>query len=293
MDMSVLQAIFLGIVQGITEFLPVSSSGHLVIIKQLFGMETEGGLLFDVMLHVGTLAAVFVVYWKDIRRMILETLLICRDIVENIRIFLQNKKHHDALRYRKIIHNNYRKFVVLVLVSTIPTGIIGYAGQSLVTAAGKTLLVPSVCLLLSGILLIVAQVSEDGHKIPRDVSYGNAFLIGIAQGLATLPGLSRSGTTITACLLSGFERRFAVKYSFIMSIPAIVGAAILELKDLGGEQVSAGLVGNCVAGGIVAAVTGFICMKTMLAAVRHKSFKGFATYCIAVGIVAIVMNFLI
>ena len=160
-------------------------------------------------------------------------------------------------------------------------------------AAGKTLLVPGVCLLLSGILLIVAQVSEDGHKIPRDVSYGNAFLIGIAQGLATLPGLSRSGTTITACLLSGFERRFAVKYSFIMSIPAIVGAAILELKDLGGEQVSAGLVGNCVVGGIVAAVTGFICMKTMLAAVRHKSFKGFATYCIAVGIVAIVMNFLI
>ncbi|MDY3919983.1 MAG: undecaprenyl-diphosphate phosphatase [Candidatus Limivivens sp.] len=291
--MSILQAVFLGIVQGITEFLPVSSSGHLAILQNIFGMETDGGLLFDVMLHVGTLVAVFVAYRKDIWKMIRETILICADICSNIRIFFQNRRHQEALRYHRVVHNNYRKFVLLVLVSTVPTGIIGYAGRGLVSIAGKTLLVPGVCLLLSGLLLIVAQVSEDGRKIPRDVSYSNAFFIGIVQGIATLPGLSRSGATITACLLSGFDRRFAVKYSFIMSIPAILGAAVLELKDIGNESISAGMVGNCIAGAIAAGLVGFVCIKTMLVVVRKKSFKGFATYCLAVGVVTIVMHFLI
>ncbi|MDO5422853.1 MAG: undecaprenyl-diphosphate phosphatase [Eubacteriales bacterium] len=291
--MSILQAIFLGIVQGVTEFLPVSSSGHLVILQNIFGMETDGGMLFDVMLHVGTLVAVCAVYRKDLWKMIREAILICADIAANVKIFFKNRRDQEALRYRRIIHNNYRKFVLLIIVSTIPTGIIGYVGRDLVEIAGKTLLVPGVCLLLTGILLIVAQLSEDGHKIPRDVSYVNAFFIGIAQGLSTLPGLSRSGTTITACLLSGFERKFALKYSFIMSIPAILGAAVLELKDIGNETISAGMVGNCIVGAIVAGAVGFVCMKTMLVVVRKKSFKGFATYCIAVGIVAIVMHFVL
>lgn len=291
--MSILQAIFLGIVQGLTEFLPVSSSGHLAIIQNIFGIETDGGLLFDVMLHVGTLAAVFVIYWKDIRRMILETIAICADLLTNLNVFIQNKTKGEALRYRRVIRNNYRRFVVLIIVSTIPTAVIGYAAQGLITLASATLLVPGVCLLLTGLLLIVAQLSEDGHKIPRDVSYTNAFAIGIAQGFATLPGLSRSGTTITACLLSGFDRRFAVKYSFIMSIPAILGAAILELKDIGQESISAGMVGNCIVGAITAGLVGFVCMKTMLMLVRKKSFKGFATYCISVGIVTIAAHFLL
>lgn len=291
--MSILQAIFLGIVQGLTEFLPVSSSGHLAIIQNIFGIETDGGLLFDVMLHVGTLAAVFVIYWKDIRRMILETIAICADLLTNLNVFIQNKTKGEALRYRRVIRNNYRRFVVLIIISTIPTAVIGYAAQGLITLASATLLVPGVCLLLTGLLLIVAQLSEDGHKIPRDVSYTNAFAIGIAQGFATLPGLSRSGTTITACLLSGFDRRFAVKYSFIMSIPAILGAAILELKDIGQESISAGMVGNCIVGAITAGLVGFVCMKTMLMLVRKKSFKGFATYCISVGIVTIAAHFLL
>lgn len=291
--MTIFEAVFLGIVQGLTEFLPVSSSGHLAILQNIFGIETDGGLLFDVMLHVGTLITVFVVYWKDIKRMIQETIGICADIAANLKILLRNKRTGEALRYRRVIRSNYRKFVILIILSTIPTGVIGYAAQDLVTQASGTLLVPGVCLLLTGLLLIVAQLSEDGHKLPRDVGWGNALLIGAAQGAATLPGLSRSGTTITACLLSGFDRRFAVKYSFIMSIPAVMGAAVLELKDIGGESIGAGMVGNCIAGAAAAAIVGFICMKTMLVLVRRKSFKGFATYCISAGIVTIAMHFIL
>ncbi len=291
--MSLIQAIFLGIVQGITEFLPVSSSGHLAIFQNIFGMDTDGGMLFDIMLHVGTLAAVFVVYWKDILKMIRETIRMCRDMINNVRIFYRNQRFDEALRYRRVVHNNYRKFVVLVLVSTIPTGIIGYAGRTLVSFAATTLIVPGVCLILTGLLLLVADFCKDGKKIPKDISYTSGFFIGIAQGLATLPGLSRSGTTITACLMGGFDRRFAVKYSFIMSIPAILGAAVLEIKDVIAEPVSAGLVVNGIVGAVVAGLVGYICIKTMLVVVRRKNFKGFSIYCFIIGIIAIAAHFLI
>jgi undecaprenyl-diphosphatase len=291
--MTVLQAILLGIIQGITEFLPVSSSGHLAILQNIFHIETEGSMFFDIMLHVGTLVAIFVVYWKDILRMIVETINICIDLIGNLKIWIANRRDDEALRYKRIIHNNYRKFVVLVIVSTIPTAVIGYAAKSLVSAASETLIVPGVCLLLTGVLLMVADYTESGTKIPRDVSYSNGFFIGIAQGISTLPGLSRSGTTITACLLSGFDRRFAVKYSFIMSIPAVLGAAVLEIKDAAAESMSFGLVGCSILGAVVAGLVGYVCIKVMLAVVRKKKFKGFAIYCFALGLIAIVAHFVI
>lgn len=291
--MTIIQAILLGIIQGVTEFLPVSSSGHLAIFQNIFKVETGGSMLFDIMLHVGTLAAVFVVYWKDIVRMIREAICICIDIVGNIKIWIANRRDDEALRYKRVIHNNYRKFVVLILVSTIPTGVIGYAAKSLVEAASATLIVPGVCLILTGILLFVADFTEDGTKIPRDVTYTNGFFIGIAQGLSTLPGLSRSGTTITACLLSGFDKRFAVKYSFLMSVPAILGASVLEIKDVAAEPITGNLILCCVVGALIAGVVGYICIKLMLAVVRKKKFKGFAIYCFLIGIVAIVAHFVI
>lgn len=256
-------------------------------------MNTDGGMLFDIMLHVGTLMAILVVYRKDIWRMIQETICICIDIVQNIKTFYYNKKYDEALRYKRVIHNNYRKFVVLVIVSTIPTAVIGYAMKSIVNLASRTLIVPGVCLLLTGVLLLVADISEDGKKLPKDVSYMNGFFIGIAQGFSTLPGLSRSGTTIAACLMSGMDKRFAVKYSFIMSIPAVVGAAVLELKDIGQETITGALVGNCVAGALVAGLVGYVCIKTMLVVVRKKRFKGFAIYCFIVGVVSIAGHFLV
>ena len=291
--MTILQAIFLGIIQGLTEFLPVSSSGHLAIAQNIFEIDTGGSMLFDIMLHVGTLAAVFVAYRKDIVRMIREAICICIDIGANTKIWISNRKNDEALRYKRIIHNYYRKFVVLILVSTIPTGVIGYAAKNLVEAASATLIVPGVCLLLTGVLLVVADFTEDGKKIPRDVSYTNGFFIGIAQGISTLPGLSRSGTTITACLVSGFDKRFAVKYSFLMAVPAVLGASVLEIKDAVAEEITGNLVLCCVIGAVVAGLVGYVCIKVMLSIVRKKKFKGFAIYCLVLGVAAIAAHFIL
>lgn len=286
--MSILQSILLGIVQGITEFLPVSSSGHLAILQNIFHVETEGGMLFDIMLHLGTLAAVFIVYRRDIGRMILEALRMCGDIFQNIRIFVLNKIHKTSLRYRRIINNNYRKFVVLILVSTVPTGVIGVLGKDLVERASQTLLIPGICLLITGVLLMIADLMPDSRKMPRQVRYREGLLIGAAQGIATLPGLSRSGTTIAVCLMCGLERKFAVKYSFILSIPAILGAAVLEIKDVMAEPVIPGQISIYAVGMIFAAVVGYICIKTMLVVVKKKKFSYFSYYCFAIGLLAIV-----
>ena len=187
--MTFIQSVFLGIIQGITEFLPVSSSGHLSILRNLFGIRTDGGLLFDVMVHLGTVIAICVVFRRDVLRMIGETIRMVSDIWANGSVLIHNKKEKDARRYKKILHNNYRRFVVMVLCATIPTAVIGYAARDLVTLASDSLLAPGIGLILTAVFLIIADVSENGKKIPKDISFTNSFLVGIAQGISTLPCL--------------------------------------------------------------------------------------------------------
>ena len=276
--MSLLEAILMGVIQGVTEFLPVSSSGHLALFKLLFDVEADTGMLFDVLLHLGTLIAIFVAFYRDIFRMAQELFAILGDFFRDVRIFFGNVFLRRDEPYYKLINNSYRKFVMLVVVSTIPTGIIGYMAADVVEAASGILLVPGICLVLTAVLLFLSDRVADGVKTPRQVTYGT---------YATLPGLSRSGTTITACLLSGFNRKFAVKYSFIMSIPAVLGAVVLELTDLKGIEVTMADIGCYAAGVLCAAVVGYICIKTMLVVVRNKKFIIFAVYCLLVGLVSI------
>lgn len=285
--MSLLQAILMGLIQGLTEFLPVSSSGHLALFKILFGVETDTGMLYDVLLHIGTLIAICVVYYRDIGKMIAEGLGILSDACVNVVIFFRNRIKKETEPYRRVVNSSYRKFAMLLIVSTIPTGVIGYFGRDVVGMASEILIVPGICLVVTSILLFIADHVKDGGKLPKQVTYTDAFTVGIAQGIATLPGLSRSGTTITACLLTGYQRNFAVKYSFLMSIPAILGALVLQLKDFSGLKVSGAEIAYYIVGMLVAAVVGYICIKTMLVIVRKKKFTVFAIYCLIVGAISI------
>lgn len=182
---------------------------------------------------------------------------------------------------------------MLVIVSTIPTGIIGIVASDLIEKASTILLVPGICLIVTAVLLFIADRCKEGNKTPRHVSYTNAFIIGICQGFATLPGISRSGTTITACLLSGFDRKFAVKYSFIMSIPAILGSVVLQLFKLGDEKITTNEWMYYLAGTLVAAVVGYICIKIMLYVVRQKKYTIFSIYCLIIGVISISAYFVL
>ena len=280
--MGILEAILLGIIQGIAEFLPISSSGHLAIFQKLFGMD-QVGISFDVFLHIGTLIAVFIVFWKDILRLFVDGVGIVADSCVNVYRFFRSKNKKEPVEYIRVIRTAYRKFALLVIVSTIPTGIIGYLGKELVSNASDTLIIPGICLLVTAVLLFISDQMPDGQKTPKNTSYFNAVFMGICQG---------TGTTIVAGLLCGLRRDFVVKYSFIMSIPAILGAAVLEIPDMGKDMATTG-VASYVVGMIVAAVVGYICIKTMLVVVRNKKFKYFSYYCAVVGLVAIIASFVI
>jgi undecaprenyl-diphosphatase len=234
-------------------------------------------MLFDVLLHIGTLTAIFVVFWKDIAKLILEFFGIVAD-------FIRRFREPDLI----VLSSAYRRFVLLIIVSTIPTAILGFIGRDFVEYASSTLLIPGIGLIITSILLFVCDRIGDGRKGIKKITYLNAFEIGIAQGVATIPGISRSGATISACIMLGIKKETAVKYSFIMSIPAVLGAAVLELKDAAGASVTGGTVIAYITGMVVAAVVGYFAIRVMINVVRRKRYLYFSIYCLVIGLVAII-----
>lgn len=292
--MTVLYIILLAIVQGITEFLPVSSFGHLCILENFFGMQHDAGVLLEAMLHLGTLGAIFMTFQKDIRHIFFEILDMTMDVIGNIHLYIHNKRTGKQLRYARIISNTYRKFAVLLLVSMIPTMFLGYSARRLVVLAADSPLIPSVGLLITGILLLVIDLGRaGGKKAARDADFSSAMWIGICQGLSVFPGLSRSGLTISAGLMSGFSRTFAVKYSYILSIPAILGSLIMELGQFGSSAMTVGLGFTYVLGMIVAGVVAAFTIRYCLKLVHKGKFRVFAVYCFVIGFATLIMNYVL
>jgi undecaprenyl-diphosphatase len=242
-----LKIVVLGILQGLTEFLPVSSSGHLLLMRKLFGL-TEGGLFLDVMLHVGTLAAIFTVFWKDIRQM---------------------------------IRRPFERFPMLIIVASIPTAIIGILFKSRVEFLAETGAIAGICFLFTGAILWIAEnIKNRGWKQIWEISFVNALFIGILQGVAVLPAVSRSGSALAGCFLCEMERKTAAKFVFIMSIPPVLGAALLELKDVaeGGVTLPPAGVGGVLLGMLAAAVSGYAAIRWMLRIIQKGSLKIFSIY---------------
>ena len=269
--MDIFQAIIIGLVQGLTEFLPVSSSAHLIFAQQALGV-ADVGLAFDVLLHVGTLVAVIVYFFNDIVNMIKGFLLSLVDL-------------KDGNFIGELKKDPYKKLAWLTILATIPIGIVGVLFNDIVESMFMGLTVPAFLLLITGCLLYVSQRMNSGRIDVRNISLKEALIMGCGQALAILPGLSRSGTTIAAGLFAGLDKEFAAKFSFILSIPAILGAAVFQLKDLSGGSIE---IGACIAGFIVAAISGYLAISFLLKIVREKSLDIFAYYCWIVGIIVLV-----
>lgn len=290
--MIVLYVILLAVVQGILEFLPVSSFGHLCIIQDLLGMERGPGILLETMLHFGTLAAVILTFRKDIIRICLESLEMLSDLIGNLSLYIHNKRTGDRLHYTKIISNTYKKFAVLIWVSMIPTALLGYTARRLAALASESRLIPGAGILITGILLLVVDFSRaGGKKAARDADFDNAMWIGICQGVSVFPGLSRTGLTISAGLMGGLTRTFAVKYSYILSVPAIIGALIMELGQFGSQNMTIGLGFTYVLGMIVSGIVAYFTCRTLLRLVNHIRFRYFAYYCFIIGFVTLISNY--
>ena len=275
--MSWLSAIILGLVQGVAEFLPISSSGHLAIAEHLLNMQgaSEVPPFYDVLLHLGTLVAVFVAYWPEIRDMILEFFRGIGDLIHGT---------------TPTPVPPARRMILLVIVGTLPLFVI-LPFKDWIEGLSSNLYVVGLALLATGCLLFASDRVRKGRKTERSTRMTDALLVGAAQALATCPGLSRSGTTITAGCFLGFERKFAVRYSFILSIPAVLGANILSLKDALEGAVIWSEVPVYLAGVIVAAVVGYACIRLLKMIADKGKFGAFAYYCWAAGLLTVILKF--
>lgn len=269
--MDILQAIIIGLVQGLTEFLPVSSSAHLIFVQHALGL-TNVPLAFDVLLHVGTLVAVLIYFFDDIIKMIQGFFLSLID--------LKNGKFITEIK-----RDPYKKLAWLTIIATIPVGIVGILFNDIVEELFAGLSIPAFLLLITGCLLYVSQRMNSGKIDVQNITVKEALIMGCGQALAVLPGLSRSGTTIAAGLFSGLDKEFAAKFSFILSIPAILGAAVVQLKDLSGANIE---ISACIAGFVIAVISGYFAISFLLKLVRERSLDIFAYYCWIVGIVILV-----
>lgn len=289
--MGFLQVIIMAILQGITEFLPVSSEGHLIIAKHLLKINTTNEILLIIILHIGTLMAIILVFKNDIISLVMELKNVFTDITKNSRIFLYNKIQNDVRRYVKILSNNNRKFAVMVIVSTIPTAIIGLMLRPMAEKTQGSLLATGTGLLITAVFLLVVNFTKQGDKKPLDMDWKIALLIGTIQGFTVLPGASRVGITIAICLLCGFTCKFAIKYSFVLSIPAIIGAVIVVIGTTPKGSLTSMEILYCVIGTFIAAIVGLACVKGALRTIKKERLKYFAGYSLIIGIVAIVYHF--
>jgi len=267
----------LGIIQGLTEFLPVSSSGHLVLLQNLFGI-TEPELLFDISLHVGSLMAIFIVFYQEIRN-ILQALLHLPALIKSSGNFKSLFADNEEIRIS-----------ALILVGSIPTAILGILFHKIVDQIFGSVWIVGVMLLVTGTLLwFTRQMSVEGRPLIK-VSIRDVLIIGLMQGIAIMPGISRSGSTISIALFLGINREIAGRYSFLLSIPAILGAMILGLDSTiiqTNIPVKIILLGTLTAG-----IVGYIALKILLRIVKQGRLYYFAPYCWLLGAATLIWSLL-
>ena len=274
--MTYLTAFLLGLVQGVAEFLPISSSGHLAIAQNLLGLEGAGSVpeFFDVLLHLGTLIAVFAAYWTDICEMVVELFRGIGDLVH---------------RSTPSPVPPARRLILLIIVGTLPLFAV-LPIRKTVQGLGDNMVFVGAALIVTGILLFLCDRVRKGRKTERSATWLDALLVGVGQAVATLPGVSRSGMTITAGCFVGYERKFAVRFSFLLSIPAVLGANILSIGDAVQAGINGAEVPMYLVGVITAAVVGYLCIRLLKYVADKGRFGAFSYYCWAVGILTLVLQ---
>ncbi len=277
--MTYFQAIILGLAQGLSEFLPISSSGHLALLQYFFGISAENVLPFAVLLHLGTLVSVFIIYWKDIVELVKELGAVIKDLFTG-----------KGLR---INANPTRRLGFMIIVATIPTAVIGLVFNDLFSALYLSLAAIGTGLLITGTILFIAEKMGKNNKSVKEMKFRNAFFVGVMQGIAICPGISRSGSTLFGGLISGLNKEFAVKFAFLISIPSILGSVIVEAPDAFRAGMDISLIGPVIVGVIVSALSGLFAIKAMIKLVSNKRLIGFSFYTWAIGIAVIVYSFML
>ena len=268
-------AALLGLVQGLAEFLPISSSGHLAVLQNFLAIgDMENHMLFDVLMHLGTLAAVVLAFWKDVREA-------AKELLRMLRLRKMPRGMKPNRRERRLI-----SFLIIATLPLIPAVFLSNLVESLY---GNTFFI-GFAFIMTGFLLFAADRMGHGNKDERSANVSDAVVVGLAQMIAVVPGLSRSGTTISAGMLRGFDRNFAVKFSFLLSIPAVVGANIVSLVKAISNGVTWSLVPVYLVGVAASFVSGYFAIYFLRLVVQRGKFGGFCYYCWGAGLVTLLLS---
>ena len=261
--MELLKALLLGLIQGLSEFLPISSSGHLVIFSEILNFHEEG-IAFEVFVHFGTLLSVLVAFRYELQRMLMAPYIVWI------------KKDRSDAELQK-----YLNWDLYIIVATIPAVIVGLIFKDAIEGFFGSVLLVFFMLLITALLMWAAQFLR-----PKDVdfSYGRSFLIGVAQAFAIMPGISRSGSTIFTGMALGLNREDVARFSFLMSIPAILGAVVLKLRDLLAAPPTSAEMLNILAGTVMAAISGYLAIIWLLDVVKKGKLQWFGYYCFALSL---------
>ncbi|WRS26803.1 undecaprenyl-diphosphate phosphatase [Oscillospiraceae bacterium MB08-C2-2] len=271
--MGIFDAVLQGIVQGLSEFLPISSSGHLSVVQYFTGQGGESGAAFSILLHLGTLLAVCLAFHKTILELIVEFFGAVGDIFKG-RFSIKNASPQ-------------RRMLFLLIVSLVPLGAVVFLKDFYTSfSADNSIIMEGVCFLFTSLLLFLSERVKEGNKKAATMQYKDAVLIGCMQAVAPLPGLSRSGSTIAAGIFVGLNRKYAVAFSFIMGIPAVLGANLLEIKDIAGQKLDTSLPVLLV-GLVTSLIFGLLAIKMVNWLVTSNKFKIFAWYTLVLGILVL------
>lgn len=273
--MELYQGLVLGVLQGLTEFLPVSSSGHLVLGQNFFGI-SEPALSFDVSVHIGTLVAVLVVFFEQIKA-----------IFVSLGRLIRSAGSMDKIK-QAVQEDGDVRLAALIIVGSIPTAIIGLIFRNYVDLLFSSLVIVGSMLLVTGTFLWFTRLTPSGGKKVKEIRFRTAFFIGTCQGIAVIPGISRSGATIAAGLFSGVERETAARYSFLLSMPAIVGAELLMLKDSFATGIGINFI--TLLSTLVAFIVGTLALVVLMRIVKKGRLHLFAPYCWALGAITIILG---
>lgn len=278
--MDIIQAIILGIVQGLAEFLPIASAGQVILATHILGVTfptQSGALAFNTLLHFGTLTAVVIFFWKELLKIIKGFIFSINDIFRGK--FLIGLKG-----------DTYKRLSWLLIVSTIPAIIAGMLFTKTFEILFNNVVAVGIFLLINGVILWISGYPKKGNKKVNGITFKNALFIGIFESLALFPGISRSGSSITAGLLSGIERECAARYAFLMAVPVITGAVVVELKNIGAlsETNAIALVSAYVA----VVVFGYLSLGLLIRIIKSTSLRIFAYYCWIVGGLTLILSYI-
>lgn len=289
--MEIFREILLGVIQGITGFLPVSSSAHMILLGRIFDMDSSYLSLFLCLLKISALLAVIIVLFKDVMKLIIGAFQLIQDVFSNIFIFFIRLLGQRKEGYFVLDTNPYKRLVLMLMISSAVTYVIARFIGSIAQNVSRMPMAVGICFLLSAVILFISDSLAAGKRTVKNINVLDAVVLGLAQGLSVVPGISRVVMTLAAAMALGFGRSFALKYSCLLAIPTLTGYALITLHNLAGTAISLGNLGNILAGMLCCCILSALCLRLMVNLAKKGSYRIFAAYGVVISIITILFSF--